>query len=202
MNIQGWARETSILAAMLSTLGASACCTSGSGQPHSLTGRVVDPQNNAVRGVEVRLHDRVVDVTNGDGSFTVRRVPPDPRLVVGFSAPAFMRTARIYDTATLGNGSTVVIWPRATPTSLRASEGGKLAFKGGTIEFPPDAFVDATGRLVRGNVNVSMSVVDMTDPRQVASAPGDFTARMRDGSIRSLETLGLFDLQGTARGAR
>jgi glycosyl hydrolase family 16/carboxypeptidase family protein len=160
----------------------------------SISGRVVDPQDHAVAGVEVRLGDRRVAVTDGNGKFTIRAVPSDDRLALSFSAPKFMSTTRIYDAAAASRGNTIVIWPRATPARLRASEGGKLKFSGGTIVFPPNAFVDTKGRQVKGDVNVSMSVLDIADPRQLASAPGDFTARMRDGSIQNLETFGLFEL--------
>jgi len=142
----------------------------------------------------VRLGSRVVGVTDRNGKFAVRAVPTNDRVAVTFSAPTFMSTTRIYDAAAVSTRNTVVIWPRATPARLRTSEGGKLEFSGGTIEFPPDAFVDTKGRRVTGDVNVSMSVLDITDQRQLASAPGDFTARMRDGSIRNLETFGLFEL--------
>jgi hypothetical protein len=161
----------------------------------SISGRVVDPQDHAVVGVEVRLGDRLVGATDQNGTFVIRAVPTNDRLAVTFSAPKFMSTTRIYEArAAAGGINTVLIWPRATPARLRASEGGKLKFSGGTIVFPPDAFVDTKGRPVTGEVNVSMSVLDIADPRQLASAPGDFTAKMRDGSIRNLETFGLFEL--------
>lgn len=172
-------------------------CSSWRGiHPHacSVKGRTVNPQGQAVTGVEVRLGDRRVTVTDRNGRFRFCVFPRKGRLAVSFSAPKFMSTTRIYDTAAVSADNTIVIWPRATPAPLRASEGGKLEFNGATIVFPPDAFVDSKGRQVKGDVNVSLSVLDVTDPRQLASAPGDFTARMRNGSIRSLETFGLFEL--------
>ncbi|MFL6260455.1 MAG: family 16 glycosylhydrolase [Thermoanaerobaculia bacterium] len=173
----------------------SGCCSYRIHPPAgSISGRVVDPQDHAVAGVEVRLGDRRVAVTDRNGKFTIRAVPSDDRLAVSFSAPKFMSTTHIFGARAASDGNTVIIWPRAAPVRLPTAVGGKLEFNGATIVFPPDAFVDAKGRQVKGDVNVSLSVLDVADRRQLASAPGDFTARMRDGSIRDLETFGLFEL--------
>jgi len=56
------------------------------------------------------------------------------------------------------------------------------------------------GRRLTGDVDVTMSALDITDQRQLASAPGDFTARMRNGTIRNLETFGLFELVAESDG--
>lgn len=161
----------------------------------SITGRVLDPLNQPVAGVHVRQGDRLLGITDENGTFRIRPSAPAGRLAVSFSKAKFMSTTRIFNTRKPShNGNTIVIWPRAAARRLSASRGGRLEFAGGAIMFPPDAFVDATGRPVVGEVDVSMSVLDLFDPRQVASAPGDFTARMRDGSIRNLETFGLFEL--------
>lgn len=183
----------SLSVAVLLLGGCSAWCRT---QPPvgSISGRVVDPQDHAIGGVEVRLDGRLVGVTDPKGRYAIRAVPPNDRLAVSFSAPKYMSTTRIFGARTVSDGNTVVIWPRATPVRLPTAEGGKLEFDGATIVFPPDAFVDVRGRQVKGDVNVSLSVLDLADPRQLASAPGDFTARMRDGSIQNLETFGLFEL--------
>jgi|GEM_PF-2132789 len=171
-----------------------ACRSTNVDPSKSLRGRVVDPAGSPVAGVQVRLAGRNVARTDRYGAFVIRCLPRNDRLAVSFSAPKFMSTTRIYEARSSSDGNVVIMWPRATPARVRASEGGKLEFSGGTIRFPPNAFVDAKGRSVTGEVSVSMSVLDVTDPRQLASVPGDFTARMRDSSIRNLETFGLFEL--------
>jgi len=90
----------------------------------SISGRVVDPQDQAVPGVEVRVSDRLVGVTDSNGTFVIRAVPNNDRLPVSFSAPKFMSTTRIYETRPVPPGNTIVIWPRATPARLQASKAG------------------------------------------------------------------------------
>jgi licheninase len=80
------------------------------------------------------------------------------------------------------------------PASLDATRGGKLAFPGGSVRLPPNALVDELGRQLRGNVRVSFSALDVSDRRQIRSVPGDFTARMRNKTIRQLETFGVFEV--------
>jgi endo-1,3-1,4-beta-glycanase ExoK len=160
----------------------------------SIRGRVMNPRNNPVVGVQVRAPGRAAVLTDGKGEFDIRGLPAAERLAVSFSAPGFMDTTGIYDSRRSSIGNTVVIWPRAAPASLDAERGGKLTFPGGTINFPPRALVDEAGRAVRGKVRVSFSALDVSDRRQVRSAPGDFTARMRDNKIRQLETFGVFEV--------
>lgn len=162
--------------------------------PGTVRGRVVNPQNVPVAGVRVRAPGREAVLTDGKGEFELRGLPAAERLAVGFSARGFMDTTRIYDSRRSSTGDTVVIWPRAAPASLDAERGGKLTFPGGTVSFPPRALVDEAGRAVRGKVRVSFSALDVSDRRQVRSAPGDFTARMRGNKIRRLETFGVFEV--------
>lgn len=157
-----------------------------------LRGLVTDPQNQPVSGVEVRVGGRLVGVTDPSGAFSIRR-PTEHRVAVSFSALGYVSTTRIYESrATPGN--TVIIWPRARVMRVDAAAGGTLTFPGGRITLAPDSFITAGGGRVDGAVDVAMTVVDVTDAQQVASVPGDFTARMRDGSIQPLETFGLFEL--------
>lgn len=164
--------------------------------PDSVKGRVVDPRNNPVVGAQVRVPGREAVLTDGKGEFNLRGLPAAERLAVSFSAPGFMDTTRIYNSRRSSIGAiTVVIWPRAAPVSLDAERGGKLTFPGGTVTFPPRVLVDAAGRAVRGNVRVSFSALDVSDRQQIRSAPGDFTARMRDKKTRrQLETFGVFEV--------
>lgn len=163
---------------------------------HMIRGRVVDPQNNPVKGAQVRVPGRPAVLTNRKGEFKIRGLARTERLAVSFTAPGFMDTTRIYKVGESSRitGNVVVIWPRAAPASLDAERGGRLSFPGGAVSFPPNALVDGRGRPLRGRVKVAFSTLDVSDRRQVRSAPGDFTARMRDKRIRQLETFGVFEV--------
>lgn len=163
--------------------------------PNSFRGRVVDPRNTPVSGAQVRIPGRDAVLTDSKGEFSIRGLAPTERLAVSFSATGFMDTTRIYKVGESSRGiNTVVIWPRAVRVSLDARRGGKLTFPGGTVNFPARALVDERGRAINGKVRVSFSALDVSDRRQLRSAPGDFTARMRNKRIRQLETFGVFEV--------
>jgi hypothetical protein len=165
------------------------------GSSGSIMGRVVDPKNNPIRGAEVRTPGQPVVLTNAKGEFDIRGVAATERLAVSFSAPGFMDTTRIYKVGESSRGiNTIVVWPRAEQVSLDATRGGKLTFPGGTVNFPPNALVDERDRPLEGKVKVSFSVLDVSDRGQIRSVPGDFTARMRNKTIRQLETFGVFEV--------
>jgi hypothetical protein len=196
-------RNGSLLAALLLVLFASACRTGSAGAARTLRGRVVDPASAPVAGVEVRAPGSVPGLTGANGEFALVNVPAAERFAVSFRAAGFIDTTRVYDTRQIGIENVVVVWPRSEAKSLNARRGGKLTFPAGTVTIPPRALVDGGGRDIDGDVRVSFSAFDVTDPRQYRNAPGDFTARMRDGSIRRLETFGVFEVYvEDARGRR
>lgn len=162
----------------------------------SIMGRVVDPKNIPVPGAEVRAPGSSVVRTNRNGEFEIRGLTASERLPVSFTAHGFMDTTRIYKVGSprRSTGNVIIIWPRTEATPLDAVRGGKLKFNGGSISLPPNALVDDRGRPLRNKVRVSLSVVDVSDRRQIRSVPGDFTARMRNKKIRQLETFGVFEV--------
>lgn len=161
----------------------------------AIRGRVVDPSNTPVAGVRAQVPGRAATFTDATGEFTIADPPRSNRLAVSFSAPRFIDTTRIYDSRQqAGITDVLVIWPRSAPLRLDAERGGRLTFPAGHVTFPPRALIDEQGRPIRGDVDVSFSTFDVTDPRQYQSAPGDFTARLRDNSIRRLDTFGVFEI--------
>lgn len=184
----------------------------------SITGHVVDHRKNFVSGVQVQAQGFKTVLTNGKGEFTLTGAAPRAdRLAVNFTAPGFMNTTRVYKAAKqvggpgtvvvvwprlAGNGNTVVIWPRAAAVTLDATRGGKVPFRnGGGVTLPGGALIDSNGKPVSGNVRVNLTYLDVTNREQLKAAPGDFTARMSNGTVRPLESFGIFeisvnDLQG------
>ncbi len=171
----------------------TACATTTRGRSVVLRGQVLDPANAPVAGAMVTAGSRAAR-TDALGEFRLV-VPRAERIAATIIAPRFIETTRVFTSENLARGKNViVIWPRAAAVPLDASLGGTLTFPGGTIAIPPAALVDANGQPATGNVRVSLSAIDVSDPRQLRSAPGDFTARMRDGSTQRLETFGIFEV--------
>jgi Carboxypeptidase regulatory-like domain len=184
----------------------------------SISGRVVNDRNEPINGVEVQAQGLRTVRTGRKGNFTLAGpAPSTDRLVVNFSAPSYMANTRVYTAHRIsarmrrsiggpavtwgriaGEGNTVIIWPRASAVTIDAERGGKIAFpNGGGVTLPERALVDSNGRAVKGKVQVRLTYLDVTDRKQLAAAPGDFTARMRDGSISRLESFGIFEIMAS-----
>lgn len=161
----------------------------------SISGRVVDPRNRPIRGVEVRVPEHPTVSTNARGEFTLSRIPSTERLAVSFTSQDYMNTTRILR-ARAGQGTqSVPLWPRAKAVSLDAERGGKVRFpNGGGVTLPPNALVDDNGQPVRGKVKVRLTSLDVSDRKQLRAVPGDFTAQMSDKSVRMLESFGVFEI--------
>jgi hypothetical protein len=163
----------------------------------TVTGGVVDSRGRPVRGVEVQVPGRPPVRTNARGKFTLNKLAVTNRLAVSFSAPGFVNTTRVFPVRSGVSrvGNTVVIWPRAAPVALKSGKGGKVTFdQGGGLTIPPDSLVDKKGRPITGKVRVSLTYLDVSDPNQIRTAPGDFTALMQDGTVRTLESFGIFEV--------
>ena len=185
------------LNAKLNITGASNCgCQVATTTSGSVSGRVVDPKNRPISGVDVRVPGRAAVITNSTGEYQIGDLEPTERLAVSFSAPGFMNTTKIFRVGeSPGNGTTVVVWPRASAVPLDATRGGKVSFPGGGgVTILPNSLVDTAGQRVRGKVMVSLTQLDVSDRNQLSSMAGDFKARMADKSIRMLESFGVFEL--------
>jgi hypothetical protein len=162
----------------------------------TLEGRVVDPAGAPVAGARVLVPGMLPVVAGADGRFILRGMRPTPRLAVSFTAPGFVNTTRVYR-ATGGRSllPRTVLLPRARPVVISAADGGRIPFaRGGGLTLPGGGLVDGRGQPVRGDVRVSLTYLDVADAVQLAAAPGDFTAEMRDGSTRMIESFGMFEL--------
>jgi hypothetical protein len=167
-----------------------------------LHGTVTDPNGAPVPGVTVTAPGALAATTDAQGAFRLR-ANNALRIPVSFTSPRFVRTTRFLRAATIvGNG--VVIWPRAATVTIDAARGGVVPLgSGGAIDIPPNALVDERGRTVSGPASVSATYLDVSDPAQLAAVPGDFSARMRNGTERRLESFGVFSIDITdASGGR
>jgi hypothetical protein len=177
----------------------AACRSSqpGSGGGVPLRGRVVDPHGKAVAGVRVEGGGSIT-TTDARGEFALTAAP-SPRLAVSFSAPRFVNTTRIFPDASRSGINTVVIWPRSAAVTIDAT-GGTIPFaSGGSIAIPANSLADPQGRAVSGPVDVSVTYFDVSDRARLLAVPGDFTARMRDGSQRRLQSYGVFEIAASDR---
>jgi hypothetical protein len=159
------------------------------------TGRVIDQQNRPVRGTLVQVPGRMPTRTNANGTFTFDNLALTERLAISFSASGFVDTTRVFPVRPgVLNATDTVLLRRAPAVVINATNGGRVTFaSGGGLTIPPRSLVDPVGNLLTGDVRVSLTYLDVSDPKQIRSAPGDFTALMRDKSVRTLESFGIFE---------
>mmetsp|Transcript_62360 Transcript_62360/g.193267 ORF Transcript_62360/g.193267 Transcript_62360/m.193267 type:complete len:513 (+) Transcript_62360:401-1939(+) len=86
----------------------------------------------------------------------------------------------------------VTLRPVSACASIPAEQGGSVTdpASGSSVTVPPNGLVYPDGSPVTGEVKVSLSIIDATDPASLASMPGDFSAVAADGSEVFLQSLG------------
>jgi hypothetical protein len=181
----------------------SISCSSGrsSTAGTELRGQVVDPNNNPVPGVQVVAGTRRV-ATDATGRFRLQGLAPVPRFAVSFSAAGFVNTTRVFAAGAGCCGTTVVIWPRSAAVTISGATGGTVPFaNGGSLVLPPNGLVDTRQQAISGPVDVSVTYFDVSNPEALNAVPGDFSARMRDGSTRRLQSFGIVEIAAAERGS-
>ena len=99
---------------------------------------------------------------------------------------------------TLLNGSPtqldIALLKLAEPMPFDASSGGRaMGARGAAVQAPAGAFVDGTGAVVSGMVDLYLTPLDVGSEAERAAAPEFVTER--DGSPELLESMGMLDIQ-------
>lgn len=156
-------------------------------------GRVSSTDGEPVPGASVRTPGGAATVTDAEGRFVLLGLAAAPRLAVTVEAVGYAPTTAVYEVragATLTRP--ITIQEAAAPVTLVAGTGGAVPLGGGgRVVFPPNAFA---GVAAGEPVTVRATYIDPASPAQLATAPGDFTAVTFGGTLESLETFGMADV--------
>lgn len=161
----------------------------------AISGRVATTDGSPVAGAAVTAGP-ATRTTDAAGNFTITGLAPVERLAVTVRANGYIPTSRIF---TVVAGVTVVnnvtLTRQTAPIAVNIDNGAALPIAGtsGTLTIAPGSLRDPGGNVVRGTVTARLSHIDVTQPEQLRSAPGDFTAIQLDGSRVPLETAGMFE---------
>jgi hypothetical protein len=114
-------------------------------------------------------------------------------VAVTFAAEGFVSNTRVFNSKASGiNG--VAIWPIAYRVKFDPSRELDVELGSSRIRVPANAISGAGGRKVGDKVELAFTLFDVTSPFQRAAAVGDFTGQLEDGSLRRLNSYGIFDL--------
>lgn len=169
--------------------------------PSTIAGHVLDRDKRPVGKVKIMLKGKVVAESGSDGFFSVTLARAAERVALTFVADGYVPNTRVYNAKSAGNGSTVIIWPIAYRVKFDPTRDLDIELGGSRIQIPADTLVDGGGVRPRNTVELRFTLFDITSAFQRSAAPGDFSGRMLDRSIRRLNSYGIFssglhDLKG------
>jgi len=183
-----------IISLVLLTIFLTACGSSGSGSKDSgskdsdadtsisVTGLVRTPGRAMIEGVEAYNSDGVLATSNANGEITFT-VSPDKADSVrlrktGYAAQTVMLEVvdkSVVFLATLGERNPAVTLNADAAIDLTGNTGAM-------VSMAPGALVDANGNPVTGNIQLSMTPVDVSDENEVGVFPGAFAGTNIDGT--------------------
>lgn len=177
--------------------------------PHGLAGQVTSTNGMPIAGASVRVFGQdgspLAPATNTDaqGTYLIELDPTGP-VTVEITANGY---ADGYERTKVREGALNALVSRIAPLSaaepLDAARGGTIAGPlGFSLEIPPDAFVDQSGAVIQGNVEVHITPLDRREVSDVIAHPGDFIGRTADDvsvSLRAASTVDILVTQGGQR---
>jgi len=161
--------------------------------PSTIAGRVIDNTRRPIGGVSISRRGKVIAESANDGFFSINLAKAESRVAVTFAAEGYVSNTRVFDSRAAVLGNVVVIWPRAYRVTFDPSRQLDIGLGSSGIRVPADVLEGLGGKKVSGNVELHFTWFDVTDPFQRAAAPGDFSGRLADGSVRRLSSYGIFD---------
>ncbi len=159
-----------------------------------IAGHVIDNNRRPVSKVKISLEGKIIAESGNDGFFSVAVAKDETRLALTFAAEGYVANTRVYNSKGQGNGNTVVVWLRSSRLKFDPSRDLDVEFGSSRIRVPANALIGSDGKKLTERVELWFTLFDVTSQQQRAAASGDFTGKLLDGSIRQLNSYGIFDL--------
>lgn len=160
------------------------------------TGVGLDGINITVTSADANGNEqmRATAVTNASGNFTVDGLGVSDRFVINAYGTGFASRTEIFSNSAAEpnvNHSTLVLTSEYSEEFV-ATTPATLAVNGMTmVELPANAFVDAAGNVVTGNIVPSLTVIDASSDANVM--PGNYETRDENGVVNLIESYGAID---------
>jgi len=162
--------------------------------PATISGHVLDNNRRPVGKVKILLKGKIVAETGDDGFFSVTPAKTESRVALTFAAEGYVSNTKVYEGKAAGGGTVVVVWPRAQRLGFDSSRELDIEFGSSRIRIPAAALTTPDGRKFNERARLEYTLFDVTSPLQRVAAPGDYSGRLLDSSVRRLNSFGIFDL--------
>ena len=168
-----------------------------------LVGRVTDNAGAAIEGAAVSLDSGETTQTDADGLFRVENLgtgeaEESVRAIATFSKDGFMGSTRIFEglDATERTWRVSMIARAAGQTFDTAATGDVRLSLGddGGLTISPGTLVDENGVAATGQATAYLTMINVDDDTALRAAPGDFSAKLDDGSDALLDSWGMAEL--------
>lgn len=170
----------------------------------TVAGKVVALDGSALAGVTVTATEGTTATSASDGTLTLPLGVGVPQTLRFTRAGLATQVLTLTVPATSGSDArfdVVMLRQEPAQTLADASAGGTLTGKDGAqISLPVNALVHASGAPVTGAVQISLTPVDVTQPR-AGGFPGRFEGIHADASISPIVSLGPTEFALTQNGA-
>jgi hypothetical protein len=160
--------------------------------PAKIIGHVVDNNRRPVAKATISLNGNVIGESDNNGFFSVKTPADQDRLAITFAADGYVSNTRILSSRRIG-GNTIVIWPVAYRVRFDSSRDLDIGLGSSRIQIPANALVRPGGKKISGGVELRFTLFDVTNRFQRSACPGDFSGQLSDGSLRRLNSYGIFD---------
>jgi hypothetical protein len=163
--------------------------------PGTLEGWVVDTAGLPIVSAQLDCGDASA-TSAADGHFLLE-LQSGRDLIVELHADGYIDVSR-FVTIYPETRSTLqaVLMAESTPHVLDVSAGGTVQHgaAGAAVTIPPGSFVDPTGAVAQGDVEVYMTPYDPAVPEQLAAYPAPMRGLTSDGRLVTLQTFGVMDV--------
>ncbi len=168
-----------------------------------LLGRVTDAAGAAIEGASVTLDSGDTTQTDANGGFRVENLGTGAdeeivRAIATFSKDGFMGTTRIFDNLDATERTwRVSMIPRAAGQTFDTAAVDDVRLElgvDGGLTISPGTLVDEDGAAATGQATAYLTMINVDDDTALRAAPGDFSAKLDDGSEGFLDSWGMAEL--------
>ena len=163
-----------------------------------LQGVITGPDGHRLAGVAVVLGTGESTETDASGQFSFSGIAESDAVIAVFDKEEFMTTTRVFDVVDGPDRLQQVHMIRRAAGQLfdagSAVEVELLLGTNGYLVLEPESLVNAEGALAQGQATAYLTMIDVQDRIALRASPGDFQAKMADGSSAWLESFGMSEL--------